>query len=52
MAKELYAGSLQGITGRYFEDAAFKVDKEESELYDQGYPSKQKEVTATQLFKD
>lgn len=51
MAKELYVGSLQGITGRYFEDAAFKVDKEEFELYDQGYPSKQKEVTATQLFK-
>ncbi|MEN6459964.1 MAG: hypothetical protein ABFC94_01155 [Syntrophomonas sp.] len=51
MAKELYAGSLQGITGRYFEDAAFNVNEEELELFDQGFPPKQKEVTDTQLFK-
>jgi Predicted acetyltransferase len=51
MAMELYNGSLRGITGRYFDDAAFNVNEEELEMFDQGFPPKQKEVTDTQLFK-
>lgn len=51
MAKELYAGSLQGITGRFLEDAAFNVKQEEFELYDKEFPPKEKQVTDTQLFK-
>lgn len=51
MAKELYAESLQGITGRYFEDAAFQVNEKELKLFDQGFPPRQKEVTDTQIFK-
>lgn len=50
MAKELYAGSLQGITGRFFEDGAFNVDEEELELFDRDFPTKEKKVTDTQLF--
>lgn len=50
MVKELYAGSLQGITGRFFEDGAFHVSEEELELFDREFPTKEKKVTDTQLF--
>lgn len=51
MAKELYPGSLRGITGRFFEDEAFKVSEEEFALFDKEFPAKEKIVTDTQLFK-
>ncbi len=51
MAKELYAGSLQGIMGRFFEDEAFNVNEEEFELFDKEFTAKEKKVTDTQLFK-
>ena len=51
MVKELYPGSLDGITGRYFDDAAYHVNKEEFELYDKEFPVKEKLVTDTQIFK-
>lgn len=50
MAKELYAESLHGITGRFFEDGAFNVGEEELELFDREFPIKEKKVTDTQLF--
>ena len=50
MAKELYAGSLQGITGRFFEDEAYHVSAEEFELFDKEFPAKEKIITDTQLF--
>jgi len=50
MVKELYAGSLQGITGRFFEDGAFHVSEEEFVLFDREFPTKEKKVTDTQLF--
>jgi predicted N-acetyltransferase YhbS len=51
MVKELYAESLQGITGRFFENSAFNVNEEEFELFDKDFPVKEKKVTDTQLFK-
>lgn len=42
---------MQGITGRYFEDAAYAVNEEKLELFDRGFPPRQKDVTDTQLFK-
>lgn len=49
MALELYEGALQGITGRFYEDAVFKIDQAELESFDRGFPHKEKHVTATQL---
>jgi predicted N-acetyltransferase YhbS len=51
MVKELYAGSLQGITGRFFDDEAFHVNEDELDLYDKEFSAKEKKVTDTQLFK-
>jgi len=51
MAKELYLGSLQGITGRFFDDEAFHVNEDEFEVFEKEFPPKVKEITETQLFK-
>lgn len=49
MALELYAGGLNGISGKYYEDEAFKIDKEELEVFEKEFPHKEKHVTDTQL---
>lgn len=49
MALELSEGSLQGITGNFYEDEAFNVNDEELEEFDKDFPYKEKHVTDTQL---
>lgn len=49
MAMELYPGALQGITGRFYEDPVFQVDKEELKAFEKRFPYKKKHVTSTQL---
>lgn len=49
MALELSEGSLQGITGSFYEDEAFIVNDKEIEEFDKAFPYKEKHVTATQL---
>ena len=49
MALELEKGSLQGITGNFYEDEAFIVNDKELEEFDKAFPYKEKHVTATQL---
>lgn len=49
MALELFNGALNGITGKFYEDKVFDVKDEELEIYDKGFPYKEKHVTDTQL---
>jgi predicted N-acetyltransferase YhbS len=49
MALELYDGSLNGISGKYYEDKVFEIGKDELEIFDKEFPYKEKRVTATQL---
>lgn len=49
MALELYEGALQGIEGRFYEDAVFKIDPAETEIFDREFPHKEKHVTDTQF---
>ncbi len=49
MAMELSADSLQGITGRFFEDTVFHVEKEELEAFERKFPYKEKHVTDSQF---
>ena len=46
MAMPLYDGALDGISGRYYEDAAFELDAEEAAEFDRGFPHKQKRAFA------
>ncbi|MGV8025556.1 MAG: GNAT family N-acetyltransferase [Anaerolineaceae bacterium] len=49
MVKELLEGSLQGISGRFIDSEAFKVNNEELEMFEKAFPPKEKKVTDTQL---
>jgi cephalosporin-C deacetylase-like acetyl esterase len=49
MALELYDGSLNGITGKFYEDEVFVTDKEELETFEREFPYKEKLITDTQL---
>ena len=49
MALELYDGGLQGILGKFYEDAVFTVEKDELEIFEKEFPYKEKRVTDTQL---
>ncbi len=49
MAMELYAGALQGITGKFCEDAVFDVDAAEVDAFEKNFPYREKHVTDTQL---
>ena len=49
MALELYPGALDGISGRYYDDPVFAVDKAELEEFEKGFPYKEKHVTDTQF---
>lgn len=49
LALELYEGSLDGITGRFYTDKVFEIEKEELEIFEKEFPYKEKLVTDTQL---
>lgn len=49
MVKELVAGALHKITGRYQECPAFQIDKAEVAAFDQKFPYKEKHTTQTQF---
>jgi len=48
MALELYEGALSGICGKYYEDAAFEIEKGELEIFEKEFPYREKHVTSTQ----
>jgi len=52
MALELYPKSLENINGKFFEGEAYKVDKNELEIFDKNFPYKEKLVLETQIFKE
>ena len=41
MAMELYAGALDGITGRFMEDEVYEVDPEEMAEFEKSFPYKE-----------
>ncbi len=45
MALELYEGALDGVSGRFYEDPAFKVQKEDLEAFEKQFPYKEKKRT-------
>lgn len=49
MALELCEGGLDGITGRFYADKVFEIEKEELEIFEKEFPYKEKLVTDTQL---
>lgn len=49
MALELYDGGLNGISGKYYEDEVFEIEKDELEIFEKEFPHKEKRVTDTQL---
>ena len=49
MALELREGGLEGVTGRFYEDPVFRMDKDEVEAFDRRFPHKEKHVTDTQF---
>ncbi len=49
MALELQENGLMGVEGRFFEDPVFRIDERELELFEQGFPYREKHVTDTQL---
>lgn len=42
MALELYEGSLDGVSGKYYADSAFEIDKEELDIFEKHFPLKEK----------
>lgn len=49
MALELTRGSLDGVSGKFFEDEVFNIDKDELELFEKEFPYKEKLAADTQL---
>ncbi len=49
MALELYDGSLKDISGKFYDDAVFKINKDELEIFEKEFPYKEKRITETQL---
>lgn len=49
MALRLYDGALDGVSGRFYEDPVFKIEKEELEIFEREFPYKEKHVTESQL---
>ena len=45
---ELYAGSLKGISGRFFEDTVYQVDEKLAEKFENTFPPKEKFETESQ----
>ncbi|PKM72069.1 MAG: GNAT family N-acetyltransferase [Firmicutes bacterium HGW-Firmicutes-16] len=49
MVLELYEGALQGISGKFREDAVFHIEKAELEEFERKFPYKEKHITDTQF---
>lgn len=49
MALELYDGGLNGISGKFYGDEVFEIDKDELEIFEKEFSHKEKLVTDTQL---
>ncbi len=49
MALELYEGSLEGISGRFYPDPVFEIDKNELTIFDKQFPYKEKYFSDTLL---
>ncbi len=49
LCKELTVDYLKGITGEYTPEA-YLIDEEEAELFDKGFPAKEKKKLPGQLF--
>jgi predicted N-acetyltransferase YhbS len=49
MALELDDGGLNSISGKFYEDEVFKVEKDELDIFEKEFPYKEKRVTDTQL---
>lgn len=47
-ALELFEGALSGVSGKFYEDNAFDVDKKAAEAYDMGFPIKEKGYAPSQ----
>ena len=52
LCKELVPGYLDGITGEYATPQGYYVDKAEVEIFDQGFPAKEKRKLPGQLFQE
>jgi predicted N-acetyltransferase YhbS len=52
MALELFSNALENIKGKFFEGEIYKINKEELETFEQGFPYKEKLVLDTQIFKE
>ena len=52
MALELQPKSLENINGKFFEGEAYKIDKNELEIFDKNFPYKEKLTLDTQIFKE
>ena len=49
MVLELGDRALRGMSGKFYADPVFEVNKEELESFEQGFPYKEKHVAKTQL---
>ncbi|MFZ5967074.1 MAG: GNAT family N-acetyltransferase [Bacillota bacterium] len=49
MALELCEGRLNDISGKFYEDEVFHIEKEELETFEKEFPYKEKSVSDTQL---
>ena len=49
MGLELTKNSLQGITGKYYEDAVLQIQEDELNEFERQFPYKEKHITETQL---
>jgi predicted N-acetyltransferase YhbS len=52
LALELYPKALENINGKFYEGEAYKVDKNELEIFEKNFPYKEKLVLSTQIFKE
>jgi predicted N-acetyltransferase YhbS len=48
MALELWDGSLNDISGKFYEDKVFKIENDELEIFEKEFPYKEKCITETQ----
>lgn len=48
MALELYEGSLEGISGKFYEDPVFEIDKDELITFENQFPYKEKRFSNKQ----
>jgi predicted N-acetyltransferase YhbS len=52
MVLELFSNSLENITGKFFEGEIYKINKEELETFEKGFPYKEKLILDTQIFEE